>query len=65
MNTQQDSVAYSGALDGILGRDVNTYVEEHLLAKYEQALSKWGKCSLEEWSAGAEGAHIIDPYTPS
>lgn len=48
-------VTYRGALDGILGRDVNTYVEEHLVDMYEQASSKWGQCSLQEWSSGAEG----------
>ncbi|KAF8348799.1 hypothetical protein F5887DRAFT_535813 [Amanita rubescens] len=56
INTQRD---YSGALDDILGRDVNNYVEEHLVDKYVQISNKWKECSLGEWSAGAEGGFSL------
>ncbi len=56
INTQGD---YSGALDDILGRDVNNYAAEHLVDNYVQNSNKWRECSLGEWSAGAEGGFSL------
>jgi len=45
----------SRALDRLLGCDTDAYVEQHM-DKYEQAMSRWRNCSMEEWEAGADGA---------
>ena len=52
---QQTFAVPTGGLDRLLGRDVNAYVEEHLVEKYEQAVARWRESTLEQWFAGAEG----------
>ncbi|KAF7424557.1 hypothetical protein PC9H_009864 [Pleurotus ostreatus] len=41
-------------LDKLLGLDVDQYIESHL-EKYEEAREKWKTCSMDEWTAGADG----------
>ncbi|KAF9456572.1 hypothetical protein BDZ94DRAFT_1326887 [Collybia nuda] len=40
------------ALDKLLGRDTDTYIEENM-EKYERATDRWRDCAMEDWIAGA------------
>ncbi|KAK0222812.1 hypothetical protein EDD85DRAFT_244999 [Armillaria nabsnona] len=42
-----------GALDKLLGRDANVFVEEHM-DNYEVLIEKWKNCTMDEWIAGAD-----------
>ncbi|KAK0440180.1 uncharacterized protein EV420DRAFT_1486007 [Desarmillaria tabescens] len=43
-----------GALDKLLGRDANIFVEEHM-DSYEALIElKWKNCTMDEWIAGAD-----------
>ncbi|KAK0470253.1 uncharacterized protein EV420DRAFT_1634690 [Desarmillaria tabescens] len=42
-----------GALDKLLGRDANIFVEEHM-DSYEALIEKWKNCTTDEWIAGAD-----------
>lgn len=45
-----------GALDKLLGRDANVFVEEHM-DNYEVLIEKWKNCTMDEWIAGADSEH--------
>ncbi|KAF9496683.1 hypothetical protein BDN71DRAFT_1430080 [Pleurotus eryngii] len=62
LHEQYHPVAQSGnaplprmnTLDKLLGLDVDQYIESHL-EKYEEAREKWKTCTMDEWTAGADG----------
>ncbi|KAF9016629.1 hypothetical protein BDZ89DRAFT_1045681, partial [Hymenopellis radicata] len=47
--TQQEG----GALNKLLGRDADLFVEEHT-ENYEILIEKWKNCTMDEWVAGAD-----------
>ena len=48
----------SRPLDRILGCNVDTYIDEHK-EQYERALARWKNCTMEEWTAGADGNSLV------
>lgn len=46
------------ALHRLLGHDLDAYVNTHM-STYEDAKKKWTDCTMEEWTAGADG----NPFT--
>ncbi|KAF8071554.1 hypothetical protein FPV67DRAFT_881494 [Lyophyllum atratum] len=53
-NHQQQNVDEShGALDKLLGCDVDIIVEDHA-EQYERAIVRWKQCTMAEWVAGAD-----------
>ena len=57
MNVHKDH-----ALAQLFGQDLDTFVGEHLDA-YEDAKKRWTECSIDEWTAGADGMHhYMLPY---
>ncbi|KAK0214063.1 hypothetical protein IW262DRAFT_1466618 [Armillaria fumosa] len=42
-----------GALDKLLGRNANAFVEEHM-DNYEVLIEKWKNCTMDEWIAGVD-----------
>ncbi|KAJ3843364.1 hypothetical protein F5878DRAFT_528063 [Lentinula raphanica] len=59
-NESNMSVGRGDALDKLLGCQADAYIEEHI-AKYEQLVTKWKECSMEDWVKGAD--EIMAKYT--
>ena len=53
-HTTQETQEPENVLQRIFGLDLDTYVEAHVGA-YEEAKKKWAGCSMEQWTAGADG----------
>lgn len=56
--SEEDHFLSSSAINRLLGRDVDLYIEEGA-EKYERLAAKWRECTMEEWTAGAAG---LFPY---
>ncbi|KAJ3773756.1 hypothetical protein FB446DRAFT_771560 [Lentinula raphanica] len=59
-NESNVSVGRGDALDKLLGCQADAYIEEHI-EKYEQLVTKWKECSMEDWVKGAD--EIMAKYT--
>lgn len=55
-NDMNQSLSGQGALDKLLGRDADLFVDEHM-ERYHLLAAKWRDCTMEEWVAGADGMH--------
>lgn len=47
------------ALCALLGHDLDAYADTHKSA-YEVAKKKWTECTMEEWTAGADGICFLN-----
>lgn len=56
------SASDAHALHRLLGHDLDVYVNDHM-STYEDAKKKWTDCTMEEWTAGADGNAFTLAYS--